>query len=106
MPLSHNVIRQTQPQPRALPRRLGGEKRLEDFVADGFRNTIAVVLDPNNDLIVIFLCRKNYGRLVRSVGVTRSHADTSHCPVAVQDRGAAGADQGASEFAAVRRGMF
>jgi hypothetical protein len=38
MPLRHNIISQTQPQTRALPRRLGGEKRLEDFVFDGFGN--------------------------------------------------------------------
>ena len=34
MPLRHNVMRQTQPQTRALPGRFGGEEGLEDFAFD------------------------------------------------------------------------
>ena len=43
MPLGHNVIRQTQPQPGALSGGFGGKKGLEDFVADGFGDAVAVV---------------------------------------------------------------
>lgn len=47
MPLGNNVVRQTQPQTRALPGRLGREEGLEDFVLDGFGDAIAVVLDAD-----------------------------------------------------------
>ena len=49
MPLGHNVISQTEPQTRALPSRLGGEKGLEDFVFDGFGDAVAVVFDADFD---------------------------------------------------------
>jgi len=42
-PFGHNIIRQTEPQTRSLPGRFGGEKGLEDFVADGFGDVIAIV---------------------------------------------------------------
>jgi len=65
MPLDHNVIRQTQPQTRPLPSWFGGEKRLEDFVFDGFGNAVAVVLNHNQDLIVNFLGGNGDGGHVR-----------------------------------------
>ena len=65
MPFGYNVIRQTQPQTRALPGRFGGEKGLEDFVFDGFGDAGAVVFYLNQDLIVNFLGGNGDGGLVR-----------------------------------------
>ena len=65
MPLRDNIIRQTQPQSRALSSRLCGEKGLEDFLADGFRDAEAIVLYLNQDLIVNFLGGNGDGGLVR-----------------------------------------
>ena len=45
MPFGYNIIRQAQPQTSALPGGFGSKKGLEDFVADGFRDAGAVVLD-------------------------------------------------------------
>ena len=64
MPLRHNIIRQTQSQTRPLPSRLGGEEGLEDFLADGFRDAIAVVLHLDDDLITRFLGGNGDGGLV------------------------------------------
>lgn len=64
MPLHHNIIRQTQPQSRPLPGRLGGEEGLEDFVADGFGNAVTVVLNFDDDLITRFLGGNGDGGLV------------------------------------------
>lgn len=41
----HNIIAQTQAQPRSLSRRLCGEEWLKDFVFDGGGNAGAVVGD-------------------------------------------------------------
>lgn len=66
MPFRHNVIRQRQPQPRALPGRFGGEKRLEDFGFHVFGDTRAslrrffqhIFLDADfPDLVVV--CKPN-----------------------------------------------
>ena len=67
MPFRHNVIRQTQPQTRALPGRFGGEKGLEDFLTDGFRNAIAIVLHLDDDLIARFLGGNGDGGVVWGV---------------------------------------
>ena len=64
MPFRHNIMRQTQPQTRPLPGRFGGEEGLEDFIADGFWNAIAVVLDLDDDLITCFLSGNGDGWLV------------------------------------------
>lgn len=76
MPHLHNIIRQTQPQTRALPSRFDGEEGLGNFLTDGFRDAIAVAHYLNYDLIVDFLGRNGDGGLVHSVGVTQSHTDT------------------------------
>ena len=76
MPLRHNIIRQTQPQTRALPGRFGGEEGLEDFLTDGIRDAIAIVLYLDDDMVTCFLGGNGDGGVVHSVGVTRSHADT------------------------------
>ncbi len=47
MPFCHNIISEREPQPRSLPGRFGGEKGLENFVADGFGDAVAVVLYTN-----------------------------------------------------------
>ena len=64
MPFRHNIMRQTQPQTSAFPGRFGGEKGLKDFVADGFGDAIAVVLNFDNDLITCFLGGNGDGGLV------------------------------------------
>ena len=64
LPGYHAFDLQTQPQTRALPGGFGGEERLEDFLADVFRDAIAVVLHLDDDLVTRFLGRNGDSGLV------------------------------------------
>ena len=60
MPFGDDIITQTQAQPGAFACGFGGEKRLEDFVFDFIGDAIAIILNPDFNLIVYSFCVDNY----------------------------------------------